>query len=211
MKRLTRHKKKGKLFENRLLERISRTPIWLPLVIFYKASIVLSVYGWLIAGQSLFAVAVMGLFGLLLFTLVEYLIHRYLFHISADTESRRQLQHSIHGIHHDHPLDQDRLAMPPVISVVLATGFYFLFRWVFGLAGYGVTAGFLGGYATYLLVHFVVHSYRMPRNPLRILWKHHNHHHFVDQKSAFGVSSPLWDWVFGTLPGDRRQGSLKGH
>jgi sterol desaturase/sphingolipid hydroxylase (fatty acid hydroxylase superfamily) len=60
--------------------------------------------------------------------------------------------------------------------------------------------GFLVGYAGYLGVHYVVHVYNPPKNFLKVLWVHHAIHHYKDPDSAFGVSSPLWDYLLGTLP-----------
>jgi sterol desaturase/sphingolipid hydroxylase (fatty acid hydroxylase superfamily) len=56
------------------------------------------------------------------------------------------------------------------------------------------------GYAGYLFVHYIVHAYPPPKNRLKQLWINHSVHHYKDGKKAFGVSPPLWDYVFGTMP-----------
>ncbi len=90
--------------------------------------------------------------------------------------------------------------MPPLVSMALATGFFFLYRLLMGDVGMPFTGGFLAGYAAYLTVHYVVHAYRAPNNMFKILWTHHAIHHHVENDRAFGVSSPLWDVVLGTMP-----------
>ena len=37
-------------------------------------------------------------------------------------------------------------------------------------------------------------------NFLKTLWVHHAIHHYKDDTRAYGVSSPLWDWILGTMP-----------
>jgi sterol desaturase/sphingolipid hydroxylase (fatty acid hydroxylase superfamily) len=59
--------------------------------------------------------------------------------------------------------------------------------------------GFLVGYASYLAVHYMVHAYQPPRNFMKMLWVNHGIHHYKDGEIIFGVSSPLWDYIFGTM------------
>lgn len=200
-------KSTGRLFKNKFLESLTRTHIAVPLTIFYGAALVLvgySLYFGLIAPLSNLWLFLGGFF---FFTLVEYLVHRYAFHIEPTTPKREKFQYTFHGVHHDFPRDKSRLAMPPVMSVVLATAFLFLYKLVMGNYGLPFAAGFLAGYATYLCVHYSVHAFRPPKNFLKILWAHHAIHHYQDPDRAFGVSSPLWDVILGTMP--ERRGALK--
>jgi sterol desaturase/sphingolipid hydroxylase (fatty acid hydroxylase superfamily) len=95
--------------------------------------------------------------------------------------------------------------MPPLLSILLAVMFISLFRLVIGPNGYAFGGGFLFGYSSYLLAHYAIHMYKTPRNFLGIIWKHHNLHHFVGDDGAFGVSSPFWDHIFGTMPKEPRR------
>jgi 4-hydroxysphinganine ceramide fatty acyl 2-hydroxylase len=155
------------------------------------------------------------LVGAFSFTLVEYLVHRYFYHMGADTPRKARLQYVFHGVHHDHPRDKKRLALPPVLSLAVAALFVGLFRLLLGTHGYAFAGGFMTGYATYLLAHYAIHVYSPPKNFLGAIWKHHNLHHFVGDTAAFGVSSPLWDHVFGTMPEDpiarRKKQQAAGH
>ena len=130
--------------------------------------------------------------GLLLFSLVEYCFHRWLFHGSRSL----QVMEQGHSKHHEDPLGDITLPffLPPAILLVLAG--------IFDLAmpaGYALLmAGAIAfGYAIYGLSHFAMHIRRF-RHPLTKRWAahHHIHHHHPDKN--FGVTSPLWDIVLGT-------------
>lgn len=90
--------------------------------------------------------------------------------------------------------------MPPLMSIVLALVFYMIFRWAMGPKVLLFFPGFLAGYSTYLMIHYAVHRFRPPANFFRILWTHHALHHYKEEDTAFGVSNPLWDYIFGTMP-----------
>ena len=64
--------------------------------------------------QGFPVIVVSGFFllGVLLWTLLEYLIHRYIFHYEPKTGVGKRLHYIIHGVHHDYPNDGKRLVMP---------------------------------------------------------------------------------------------------
>lgn len=197
-------KDSGRIFKSPVLEALTRTHIAIPLTIFYGTGVVALWFS--VARLGLDASGILALFlaGAFFFTLVEYLVHRYFYHMSTDSPRKARVQYVFHGIHHDHPRDKKRLALPPLMSVIVAGAFIGLFRLLMGRHGFAFGGGFLVGYATYLLAHYAIHVYSPPRNFLKAIWKHHNLHHFVGDTGAFGVSSPLWDHVFGTMPEDPR-------
>lgn len=190
----------GVAFKNPVLERLTRTNTAVPVIIFLATSAVM-VY-WGITETAIAAWTIAGVYvgALLLFTLVEYLVHRYLFHMITNTKLKENLQYAFHGIHHDHPKDTGRLAMPPVVSVLIVVALFYLFRWIMGDYVFAFLPGFISGYSLYLIVHHVVHAFQPPKNAFKILWVHHGIHHYKDHERAFGVSSPLWDLVFRTMP-----------
>ncbi len=192
--------KDQRLFKSRIFERLTHTHFSVPLILYYGISAGLiihaSVHSLLGGGRTI----LLFLVGFLSFTLFEYFVHRVVFHMAPTNKLKKWIAYSFHGVHHDHPNDKTRLAMPPVVSILLAAITYIAFRWVMGNNVYGFLPGFLSGYATYLFVHYIVHARRAPKNFLRILWIHHGIHHHKDDTVAFGVSSPFWDWVFGTMP-----------
>jgi sterol desaturase/sphingolipid hydroxylase (fatty acid hydroxylase superfamily) len=194
-------KNKGtrQLFKNPVLERLSRTHIAVPITIFfvYAAGLLY----WSVTHTSLSAGVTIALFfaGWLVFTWVEYQVHRHVFHMATYTRWRAKLQYTMHGVHHEFPKDKDRLAMPPLLSVTIATILLLLLRLVLGDLVFAFLPGFLVGYAAYLGVHYMVHAYQPPKNFLKALWINHGIHHYKNGEIVFGVSSPLWDYIYGTM------------
>ncbi|KAL9945076.1 fatty acid alpha-hydroxylase [Verticillium nonalfalfae] len=199
-----RHYKGGAsapLFGN-FLEPLSKTPwwviptIWLPPVI----------YGTILSREGLSSpldVAMHFIGGFFLWSLLEYVLHRFLFHLDDYLPNNRvgiTAHFLLHGIHHYLPMDKYRLVMPPTLFVVLATPFWKLARIVFAYnwyAGAAVYCGGIFGYICYDLTHYFLHHQNLP------LWykdlkKYHLQHHFLDYELGFGVTSKFWDRVFGT-------------
>lgn len=198
--RRPKHKGSPQLFKNPFLERLTHTHIAAPLIIFGAIAAVLIYYGIFEKGFEVPFMLVLFFSGLLFFTLVEYLMHRYLYHLPATTKRRKKISYTMHGVHHDYPKDKSRLAMPPVLSLIIATLLFVLYRAVLGDLVFGFLAGFLVGYSGYLAIHYSVHAFKVPDTFLKTLWYHHSIHHYRESDRAFGVSSPLWDHVFGTMP-----------
>ncbi len=202
----TRHvSSAGRVFKNPFLEALTKTHIAIPLTLFWSAGILTLWYSIARLGVTWWMALLFFLLGAFFFTLIEYLMHRYLYHIPATTEGKRKFQYTIHGVHHDHPRDKSRLALPPVLSIVIALLFISLYRLIMGDLGFAFGGGFLFGYSTYLSAHYAIHMYKPPKNFLSVIWKHHNLHHYVGDDGAFGVSSPFWDHVFGTMPADPKR------
>lgn len=188
------------LFKNPIIERLSRTHIAIPIAMFVLYAAGLLYWSVINTGLQTATTVTLFLLGLLVFTLVEYIMHRYLFHMGTYTRLREKLQYNFHGVHHEFPKDKARLAMPPIVSLTLATLLLVVFRLFMGDFVFGFLPGFLIGYAGYLFVHFIVHAYQPPKNFFKMLWVHHGIHHYKDSEKAFGVSSPLWDYIFRTMP-----------
>ncbi len=201
MKNNNKPQNKGskQLFKNPILEKLSRTHIAVPIIIFFTYSSALLYWNVTHTSLSLGMSVLMFSVGLISFTWVEYLVHRYLFHMKTYTTIRAKFQYTMHGIHHEFPKDKSRLAMPPLLSITLSTLLLFLFRMVLGDLVFSFLPGFLVGYAMYLAIHYMVHAYQPPKNFLKILWINHSIHHYKDENSIYGVSSPLWDYVYGTI------------
>ena len=188
------------MFDNPILEKLTRVNAAIPITMYYVLPVFLLAYGAIYTSLSGLKLSLLFFGGAFFFTFLEYILHRYLFHMNTDTETRKKIQYNIHGLHHDYPKDKDRLAMPLLASITLAVFLYTVFYLIMGINTYGFLAGVMVGYSTYLLVHYVVHAYPPPKNFLKELWIHHSMHHYKEGDHAFGVSSPLWDIVFGTMP-----------
>ncbi|EFQ33398.1 cytochrome b5-like Heme/Steroid binding domain-containing protein [Colletotrichum graminicola] len=199
-----RHYKGGEsapLFGN-FLEPLSKTPWWVvPLA--WLPPVAYSLY---LAREGMKSTMEESLYfglGLFLWTLIEYILHRFLFHLDQWLPDNRvgiTAHFLLHGIHHYLPMDKYRLVMPPTLFVVLATPFYKLAHCVFSYSWHVATAVFCGGifgYVCYDLTHYFLHHQNLP------LWykelkKYHLQHHFLDYELGFGVTSRFWDSVFGT-------------
>ena len=194
------HKGSAQLFQNPILEKLTHTNVAVPISIFLIIAVGLISYGITYSFINILEAVGFFFLGWLIFTFIEYLAHRYIFHMATDTPFKSRLQYLFHGNHHEFPKDKKRLAMPPVMSILYASAFFFIFKLFFGQFVFGVVAGLLFGYAMYLFVHYAVHAYAPPKNFLKVLWVHHGIHHYKDHDAAFGVSSPLWDYILGTMP-----------
>ncbi len=187
------------MFETAWIERISRihpaTPFvfWLPLI------------GWLMARAvrgrlGALEIAALVVAGAFLWTLVEYVLHRFVFHWVGARPWQRRVHFIIHGVHHDFPSDPDRLVMPLSLSIPLGAAFYVALRAALGAArAEPLFVGLVLGYLTYDGMHYAIHHFPMRSRLARGIKRHHMIHHHVGAESRWGVSSPLWDWVFGTI------------
>ena len=194
------------MFDNPVLEWGSRVhPIVPPLIY-------LPVIGYLLARavgyEGLAAGSVIGVFalGIAGWSLTEYLLHRFVFHFEPDGRWGKRLHFIVHGVHHDFPHDPMRLVMPPSVSIPLAVIFWFGFNAVLGPAwAMPAFAGFLLGYLIYDMAHYHMHHHRSKNRLSLALRRYHYRHHFQQSDRGFGVTSPLWDKVFGTVPLIRRR------
>jgi len=190
----------AQMFQNPLIEKLTRTHISIPIIMYFVVASVSLYYAYYTTEINVvygFTVFILGVFG---FTLLEYVMHRYFFHMEPDTPVKDKIQYSVHGVHHDYPKDKDRLTKPPFISLAYAAIFYGVFTLIMGDYALYFLPGFMVGYAAYLGVHYIVHAYQPPKNFLKVLWVNHAIHHYKDPDVAFGVSSPLWDYILGTMP-----------
>lgn len=207
-----------RLFRSELAEKMTRSywwmvPLtWCPLIFF----MLFSSYRHLVAEPELWPqtsvlklkygrASIPLLFGLgvLFWTLLEYVIHRWLFHLKPPASCRPLiLVHFLfHGVHHKSPMDPMRLVFPPVPASFFATAFYLMTGLIFptGMA-HAVFAGIVTGYVSYDLTHYYLHHGGVPSFVyFRRLKHYHSQHHYRHQQLGFGISSKLWDYPFCTL------------
>ena len=163
-------------------------------------SIVIFAYGIIAIDKPFLSKIGFLISGTLLFTLMEYVFHRFIYHSGEDYMAEENWQYKVHGVHHHHPTDKDLLAMPIPLAILLSAIFFGIFWLIMKESAFFFWPGFFTGYAAYLYVHYIVHTRKPPQNAFKILWSHHHLHHYVYDNKAYGVSSPLWDVVFGTMP-----------
>lgn len=197
-----------RIFDNDLLDGLSRTPWFVVPLLYLPASTVLLWYS--ISGADVGVLATLGLAsgGILAWTFAEYWLHRTLFHWVPNTGWGERMHFFLHGVHHDWPHDKYRLVMPPAVSILLFFVFLFVWTLLLGRYGWAFHSGFVFGYMCYDVIHYHVHHRRAGFRWLQRLKKHHVSHHFVDDYSElrYGVSCRLWDVVFRTddLPESRQ-------
>jgi dihydroceramide fatty acyl 2-hydroxylase len=185
------------MFASRLLNSLIRTHPVVPLLLYGPVILVLVVFG-MQRISALIAIALMAA-GYLTWTLTEYWVHRAVFHFQPRGPRSEWLVWAIHGVHHDHPNDPQRVVASPAVSIPLGATAAALF-WLLlpGALWLPFAAGWGGGYLAYDLLHAYLHVGR-PRTALvRRLRARHLRHHFADARGDFGVSAPYWDYVFGT-------------
>ena len=185
-----------RLFKNDLLEMFTHVHWSVPMILYVPAIVFFLLRPSAASGGSL-ALAFVG--GILVWTLTEYVMHRFVFHYQPRTSWGQTIHFFAHGVHHDYPNDSKRLVMPPSVSVPLAVLFYGMFFLIIP-DDYLPTffAGFLSGYVCYDTLHYATHHAPMKTWLGHWLKHHHLRHHYLNEDRAFGVSSPLWDYVFKT-------------
>ncbi len=190
----------ARLFKSDFLEMFSHVHPTIPLVVFVP---IIGYFLYRGSVEPLMTPAIVtGLFfaGVFVWTLTEYLLHRFVFHYMPTSGWGKKLHFLLHGVHHDYPNDSLRLVMPPVVSLPLAFLFYSLFVFILGDANtWSFFAGFLAGYLCYDMVHYATHHFAMKGAMGLWLKHHHMKHHYQTATRNYGVSSPLWDFVFGTF------------
>lgn len=190
----------ARLFKSDFLEIFTHVHWTVPIIVYVPIAvyfIVRSGDNGILSGWSVVLSVVAGMF---VWTLAEYLLHRFVFHYQPNSEWGKRLHFLMHGIHHDYPQDATRLVMPPVVSIPLAILFFGLFTAVLpAILVNPFFAGFLLGYVCYDEIHYATHHAPM-KGKLGLWLKHHHvRHHYLDPNRGYGVSTPLWDYVFGTM------------
>jgi sterol desaturase/sphingolipid hydroxylase (fatty acid hydroxylase superfamily) len=169
--------------------------------------VVLSVYSLLAvalfwsgvdAGLSASVVVWRAAAGIAVWTLTEYLMHRYAFHFVPRTRAGVALAYLSHGVHHAYPRDPDRLVMPLIVSAPIAVVLLLAGHAIGGAGAYPFLGGFAVGYLAYDLIHYSIHRYDTKSGVLNWLRRYHFQHHFAATDRQFGVSTPIWDYVFRT-------------
>jgi 4-hydroxysphinganine ceramide fatty acyl 2-hydroxylase len=153
--------------------------------------------------KGLFFSSILFLLGSLTWTLVEYSLHRSVFHWQPNPQSYNQitLHFLLHGLHHKTPMDSDRLVFPPAPALLIIGFFYVIYR---SLLTYPVfccfASGKLFGYICYDLNHyFLHHGSPAPKSNMHYRKVYHHNHHFKNHNLGYGISTVLWDYVFGTV------------
>ena len=145
-----------------------------------------------------------SLFGLVVFSLVEYSIHRWLLH-----DPRSGLFH-LHAAHHN---DAEKLTafFFPTSILVLVPVWLLLTKLLHLQHGSFFLSGFSAGYFYFGVLHHVEHTTRINHLPFRWLksrWAAHSVHHHLDDTN-FGVMTSFWDYIFRTQQSQAKRRRLR--
>lgn len=197
---VVKHEGKAQLFKTPLLEILTKTSPFLHIVSYGS---LVGLFFYLAVQQSDESLWLTQLLvfvsGIFFWTLFEYLMHRYLFHIAGDHKTLKRMSYLLHGVHHEYPKDEERVFMPPLPGFIISGSLFFMFYIFLQQYTYLFMAAVLIGYLVYSLMHYGMHHINPPRL-LKRLWLHHALHHYQHKDKAFGVSSAFWDRVFGSMP-----------
>ena len=173
--------------------QLSRPSYYADFVIYPMAIVALLAFGLLRAGAwRYWMLCCLALTGVAIWTLFEYLLHRYVLH-------HVPILHDMHEAHHADP--SALVGTPSWLSLLLfLIGALLPVWWGLGSQPAGaITAGMMFGYLCYVGVHHITHHWRLQPGTLLYRLKHrHARHHFSKRPGNFGVTTPFWDMVFGT-------------
>lgn len=197
-----------RLFESDFFEMLTNTYwwmiplIWLPLVAYSERQA-------LQLGISKLEIPVYMAIGLVIWSLIEYTLHRFLFHCRTSSYWANTLHYLLHGCHHKHPQDPYRLVFPPALAAVFCTALVYPFTCFLQVKTvYALFGGGLLGYVCYDVTHFWLHfGFGTRLESLYSMRKYHLAHHFKHPESGYGITSTTWDRVFGTFPPKKEQSS----
>jgi len=193
------NKGQARIFENPVLEFFTKSH---PLVIWGMYIPILSFLIYTAATSYHFSatrIILTFLGGMFFWTFFEYVAHRYIFHWVSENPKIQRFSYVLHGNHHEYPRDRQRLFMPPLPSIIISSTIFGICYLVMRENALVFVPGFIIGYLLYGTMHSAIHAWNPPFKWMKPLWRNHHLHHYKDEAHGFGVSSTLWDHVFGTM------------
>ena len=89
--------------------------------------------------------------------------------------------------------------MPAAPSLIISSTIFLLMYLLMSKSAFAFFPGFMLGYLMYGSMHYAIHAWNPPVKWMKGLWRNHHLHHYKQQQRGFGVSTTLWDKVFGTM------------
>ncbi|WP_301924326.1 sterol desaturase family protein [Ferruginibacter sp.] len=198
------NKGQARLFKNQYIEYLTKTHPLVIWAIYLPVIALMLYYSNQVLNIELTHVLFIFFSGMFFWTFFEYMLHRFAFHFIAENKRAMKILYIIHGNHHEYPRDRERLFMPPVPSLILSSVIFsimfFMAKWFIVTENiFAFFAGFMLGYLIYGTMHFAIHAWNPPYKWMKPLWRNHHLHHYKNEQRGFGVSTTLWDRVFGTM------------
>ena len=160
--------------------------------------------------RSLSSILFLFLTGVLTWGLIEYGLHRLVFHFDAQSEKGRELVYAMHLSHHAQPKALDDLFTSLRLSLPIALC-YCALAWAVTRSWQAMVYIFIGliaGYFSYEFLHYRAHHHRPRFRLFRYLKKYHMLHHHQTAALHFGVTSPVFDYLFGTFQATQSKSPL---
>ncbi len=174
---------------------------WMPSLLYFPLSFLLIYLSSRYQQRTFINTLFFVILGIFSWSLVEYVLHRFIFHWTQVREPWKSLASGLHMAHHRSTDEEDLILAPPFVSMLFGGLIYLLFA-LFSLSWNTAAlleAGLLIGYVFYEWVHFGAHRFKMSSPLGKYLKQYHLRHHFKNPRTAYGVTSPLWDFIFKTI------------
>jgi dihydroceramide fatty acyl 2-hydroxylase len=199
MKDYVRHQR-SRMFDSDFFEFFSKVHPSTPFVLYIPAGLFIFGYALSSGVTTLGWAAAMLPVGWFSWQLMEYFLHKTLFHWEGSGPFSRRMHEILHGYHHKYPDDDNRLVMPIGASLPLAVviaGGLWLAHAPYATVPFWV--GLLFGYLWYDFTHWSTHF----RKPLtdwgKRMRSHHMAHHFAVPDKNYGISHMWLDRLLGTM------------
>ena len=192
------NKGQAQLFRSKYLEYLTKTHPLVIWSIYLPILALLPYYAFSKLEFSGISITFIFLGGIFFWTFFEYIMHRFVFHFVAESPRALRITYIMHGNHHEFPRDRQRLFMPAVPSLIISSVVFLLMYALMGNIAFSFFPGFILGYLLYASMHYAIHAWHPPFKWMKPIWRNHHLHHYKTEEKGFGVSSHLWDKVFGT-------------
>lgn len=192
------NKGQAQIFRNKYLEYITKTHPLVIWCIYLPVIILLPYYAFSRLEFTAWNVAFIFIAGIAFWSFFEYIIHRFVFHMVTENPRAARIAYVVHGNHHEFPRDRQRLFMPAVPSIIISSMLFLLMYFIVGNNVFMFFPGFMLGYLMYASMHYAIHAWNPPFKWMKPIWRNHHLHHYKNDDKGFGVSTHIWDRIFGT-------------
>lgn len=177
----------------------SRSPLYVFLKILPLFAFLIYIMFTLYAGQ--WRIMILSfIFGWVTWSLMEYIIHRWVYHVPIKNPKLSWVIDAFHLHHHkdlsDHEVLNAGFLLVYPLFIIISTLTYFMVRdaaiasaYVFGILVY---------YFLYEMVHYFIHYRIYSRGYMAFIQKYHLYHHFKRWNKNYGNTTSFWDRVLGT-------------
>ena len=183
---------------------------FVPFYFYTPLAVGLGVAAIMSEARSFASILLLCFTGVVTWGLTEYWLHRLVFHFDAQSERGRELVYAMHLSHHAQPKALDDLFTSLRLSLPIALC-YCALAWAVTRSWQAMVyifVGLIAGYFSYEFLHYRAHHHRPRFRLFRYLKKYHMLHHHQTAALRFGVTSPVFDYLFGTFQATQSKSPL---